>query len=396
MQWLLTKILWGKQSKWQFLLAGGGFVAGLIILLISMQLYLDIEQVLAPQKSKSGSEFLVINKEISIANTLKISSSEFTDDEIDSLQKQFFVKKLGVFTSNQFESSVKATDIIPFRTVIFFEAVPDEFLDFVPKEWAEWNEQSDFVPMMVSQDFINLYNFGFALSQGLPQIPKESVKLVPLTLSLSGEKGQKSYHSRIVGFSDRIATVLVPEKFMRWANANIGSNQATKPSRLIIETTEASNPLLSEYLKKHNWTTNQDKLRAGQAGSVLRVIMSLIGFLGVFFISLSVVIFLMNFRLIIAEAQEEIRLLLQLGYKVKTLSFNLLAYFSGGLLFAGAVAWLGLSFAISALQTFMADNGLAVNQGIDIRVMLAALLLILGSLLVSGLSVWQLLRKAAQ
>lgn len=395
MQWLLTKIIWQNKSKWQLLLAAMGFVAGLVIMLLAVQTYWDIEAALQPQKNKSGRDFLILNKEIGLANTLKLASSQFTPNEIDSLKAQRFVAKMGLFTSNQFESYLEATSLIPFKTNLFFEAVPDNFLDVVPPQWA-WDEHSGFVPIMMSQDFINLYNFGYAPSQGLPQIPKESVTLLPLKLRISGKGGERIYDAQIVGFSDRIASVLVPERFMVWANEHIGQSQPQQPSRLILETPNAADAAVADYLKKHGYLTNQDKLRASQTNSVLRLIMSLVGLLGVFFIALSVVIFLMNFRLIIAESKEEIRLLLQLGYRVKTLSYNMLLYFSVGLLVASGAAMFIFAMLTARLHEFVSANGLVINTSINSSVWVLAIGLVMGCWLVSSLSVWRLLRVAAQ
>ncbi|SFB78178.1 hypothetical protein SAMN05421780_101453 [Flexibacter flexilis DSM 6793] len=395
MHWLLTKIIWQNKSKWQLFLAAAGFVAGLVIMLVAVQIYWDIEAALQPQKNKSGRDFLILNKEIGLANTLKLASSQFTQNEIDSLKNQPFVTKIGLFTSNQFESYLEASSLIPFKTNLFFEAVPDDFLDVVPSQWV-WDEHSDFVPIMMSQDFINLYNFGYAPSQGLPQIPKESVTLLPLTLRIAGKGGERVYDAQIVGFSDRISSVLVPERFMVWANEHIGQSTGQQPSRLIVETPNASDAAVADYLKKHGYVTNQDKLRASQTNGVLRVIMSLVGLLGAFFIALSVVIFLMNFRLIIAEAKEEIRLLLQLGYKVKTLSFNMLLYFSVGLLVASGSAMVIFTKLIASLHAFVSANGLPITTDINSTVWTLAAVLVAGCWAVSSLSVWRLLRVAAQ
>lgn len=42
---LTGKIFWGKQSRWQLIVATGGFWIGLFITLLSIQFYLDIRQI---------------------------------------------------------------------------------------------------------------------------------------------------------------------------------------------------------------------------------------------------------------------------------------------------------------------------------------------------------------
>jgi hypothetical protein len=387
---LLTKILWGKQSKWQFATAGTGFLLGLLILLVSLQLYLDGKGMLEA-KARSSADFLILNKDISLANTFGLSSSTFSEAEIDSLRRQPFVKRLGIFTSSQFQAMAEGNQTIPFYTQIFFESVPDAFLDAIPRGWR-WNESSKAVPVIVSQDFLNLYNFGFAPSQGLPQLSRSTVQLVPLSLTISGPQAQQKFQARIAGFSDRISSVLVPESFMRWANQNIGPGRAVPPSRLIVQVNDASDPAIADYLDQHSYQTNNDKLKTSQAGRVFQVIMSLVGVVGIFFIGLSFIIFTSNFRVIIAEAKEEISLLMQLGYRVGTIARHLLVYFALFLALVMVLVFALLHLSVSRAQTFVQEQGIEWGEGISAVVLLTGMALVLACLAVNTWSVRQLLR----
>ncbi|MES2730407.1 MAG: FtsX-like permease family protein [Bacteroidota bacterium] len=391
MKRLLTKILWGKQSKWQFALAGIGFLLGLLILLVSLQLYLDVQRVL-DEKARNTADYLILNKDISFANTLGFANSTFSEVEIDSLRRQPFVKRLGEFNTSQFQATVETNQTIPFYTVLFFESVPDAFLDEIPGGWR-WNEASEQLPIIVSQEFLNLYNFGFALSQGLPQLSRGTLKLLPLTVVISGPKGQRKYNARIVGFSDRIASVLVPDSFMRWANQHIGPDQTKPPSRLMVQVNDASNPAIADYLTRFSYQTNNDKLKASQTGRIIQVVMSLIGIVGIFFIVLSFIIFTSNFRVIIAEAKDEIALLLQLGYRVGTIARHLLVYFA---LFLAAVmltTFILLQIAVARLQTFVQTQGIDLSSGVSATVIYTGLTFIALCLAVNTLSVMRLLRR---
>ena len=387
---LLTKILWGKQSKWQFAIAGTGFLLGLLILLVSLQLYLDVKGMLEA-KARSSADFLVVNKDISLANTFGLSSSTFSEAEIDSLRRQPFVKRLGIFTSSQFQAMAEGNQVIPFYTQIFFESVPDAFLDDIPSGWR-WNESSKAVPIIVSQDFLNLYNFGFAPSQGLPQLSRATVQMVPLSLTISGPQVRQKFGARIAGFSDRISSVLVPESFMRWANQNIGPGRAVPPSRLIMQVNDASDPAIADYLGQHSYQTNNDKLKASQAGRGVQVVMSLVGVVGIFFIGLSFIIFTSNFRVIIAEAKEEISLLIQLGYRVGTIARHMLVYFALFLAAVLALVFAFLHLSVSHAQAFVQAQGIELGEGISVVVVLTGIALILACLAVNTWSVRQLLK----
>lgn len=67
---------------------------------------------------------------------------------------------------------------IGMRTYLFFESVPDRFLDVRSDEWG-FEEGSEFVPIILPRNYLNLYNFGFASTRGLPQVSEDLVRVLP-------------------------------------------------------------------------------------------------------------------------------------------------------------------------------------------------------------------------
>ncbi|MBC7919751.1 MAG: hypothetical protein H7Z75_01535 [Ferruginibacter sp.] len=390
MKALLTKILWSRTGRWQFASAGLGFGLGLLLLLTSLQLYLDVRRLL--QTNARRADYLILHKDISLANTLGLAASTFSEAEVDRLRRQPFVEQLGLFTAGQFGATAEGSLAVSFYTQLFFESVPDAFLDEVPDGWR-WNEASERLPIIVSQDFLNLYNFGYAPSQGLPQLSRATIRLVPLRVTIRGPKGQRAYEGRIVGFSDRIASVLVPDSFMRWANRSIGNVPSPPPSRLIVRVSDAADPVLAGYLARFNYQTNNNQLKAGQTGRVVQLAMSLIGVVGLFFIGLSFVLFTTQFRAVIAEAREEITLLLQLGYRAATLAAHLLVYFALFLALTAGLAFGLLALAVSRAQAFAQQQGIALGAGVSGAVLLTGLGFVGLCLAINALSVRRLLRK---
>ena len=52
-----------------------------------------------------------------------------------------------------------------------------------------WDPEEGIIPIIIPQDFLNLYNFGFAQSQGLPQVPKGVISMVNFKIRLKGSFG---------------------------------------------------------------------------------------------------------------------------------------------------------------------------------------------------------------
>ena len=95
------------------------------------------------------------------------------------------------------------------------------------------------VPIILSRDYLVLYNFGFASTRGLPTLREGEIGMIPLVVSLYGADGHVTrMRGHIAGFSSRINTIAVPEAFMQWANgkfAPASRSNDVQPSRLVLE-----------------------------------------------------------------------------------------------------------------------------------------------------------------
>ena len=321
---LLTRILWLRRSKWQFLIAGFAFLIGLTIMLCALEAYLTVDKSMHAQKEKG--QFLILNKRISMINTLGLASSSFTPEDVSKIKTFPVFKDIGYIQSNQFKATVRAKSYINFYTLAFFESVTPGFLDGDLKDFR-WTPGSQDLPIIVSQDFLNLYNFGFALSQGLPQVSRDAMKLVNFDVEIEGPGGKEVYNGHIVGFTERIASLLVPMSFMQRANREIAHQASPLPSRLIARVGSISDPGLELALKKNRLVTDQERMNLGKTGSILNTVMQGLALLGGLFLSLALIMFSMNFKLILAEAYSDIRLLIELGYRHSVIGWNLLSYF---------------------------------------------------------------------
>lgn len=389
MRKILGKIFGAKQGTGRLFIAGLGFLIGLSLLLFSIQLYLQIQKILQPSKSRT--QYLIISKKINLGNTLMLSRAEFGKSEIEDLKKQPFVAEVGTFISNQFEVLAFSKGKIPFMTEIFFESVPDQMLDKIPDNWS-WNENAEFVPVILSQDMLNLYNFGFAIGKGLPQLSPSTVNMVSANLKISGPKGERAMNAKIVGFSERISSILVPQSFMIWANNQIGPGRDDAPGRLILKVPNPADPRLAAYFERKNYQINEERLSIGKAGALVQTVMSIIGLAGLLFIFLSVAVLMMNFRLILAEAKEEIRLLLQLGYTSGHLTRYLFGFFSIFIgitfLLSAMVVW----YANSRVQDFFRKSGFETQESISLLVWVTGVGFVLLTLVSNFFSIQRILR----
>ena len=374
---LVQKLLNAGQGKWNLLFAAIGMSIGVLLLLLSLQAYIDVNRLLYGKSADTGmADFLIINKQITARMMGGGEENTFSPEEIAELKKQPFIKATGTITSNRFKVSASAGSQLQFYTDLFFEAVPDSFLDNKPVGW-DWKESDRVLPVMLSTDFLNLYNYGFALSQGLPQLSKASVKAVSFTITISNGEKSTNFQANIVGFSDRISSILVPQEFLDWANQSFstGKDIPDQPSRLILKVTDPSNPTFVKYLADHHYETNQDKLKFSKIRLIVQTVISAIGIFGAVVVLLALIIFSIYLQLLVARAKEEIRLLITLGYSpaslgkflVKQLMPLCLLILAAGVVFVEMLQWI--------IFRLLQQKSLAVSPIISLAVIALALVI---------------------
>ena len=194
---LLWKLLRSHLSVAQtvgFALAG---VVGMTIVLTSVQAYRDVMPVFDAPDSFMRGDYLVLSKRVGALQTIGLGSSDFTPAELEELKEQPFVRDVGAFTPADYR--VKGTvgmGGVQLSTYLFFEAVPDRFLDVASGKWKYEPGDGD-IPIIIPRNYLNLYNYGFAKSQGLPQISEGIFQRVSLGIEVAGNGRTEQFRGRI-------------------------------------------------------------------------------------------------------------------------------------------------------------------------------------------------------
>lgn len=290
-------------------------VIGLVIVMGALQFYTDARGIWAGEDSFIKTDWLVVNKKVTSANTLGQASSSFTEDEIAELERQPWVRSVGRFTANDFRVYARVSNGgRGMSTYMFFESIPDEFVDVPRSQWT-WREGSREVPVIISKDYLTLYNFGFASSAGLPQLSEGLLSGIPLELTLRSEDGTRTetLYGRVAGYSNRLNTILVPDAFMKNANLTLGSGQRKEPSRLIIDVSSPGDVAIAPWLEDHGLETAGDK-RNSSASFLLKVVAGIVTAVGALITLLSLFILLLSISLIMEKNRDTLHRLLMLGY----------------------------------------------------------------------------------
>lgn len=284
---------------------------GMVVILAGIQLYIDLKPIVSGENALIGNDYVVISKPVKRLN----SKAVFSPEEIQELKEQPFVLRLGEFTPAQYKI-MGSIDIngMGMSTYMFFEAIPDAFMDVKSKEW-KFKQSKHKVPIVIPRNYLNLYNFGFSqTSEQLPQITESMMKDLELELTLSGDNHSQKFVGKVVGFTDRLNTILVPYDFITWSNKRFAKNETPQVSRLILEVMNPSDPELLSYFKNHGYVTENKPAESSKALFLLRISVGVIIFIGLIFSVLSLIILCLSIYLLLQKNIDKLENLKLLGY----------------------------------------------------------------------------------
>ncbi len=408
----------------ELIIASIGCLLGTTLLFLAIQLHQDAQNYL--EKSEGPKNFFTINKKVEGGALVNLGKQDesFSPEELKAIRKVDGVKRVGGFVRNQFPLTLhiwpsgKVGFGAAAKTDLFFESIPEEFLDFTPQNW-DWDENSSIIPIIVPKFYLDLWNFGLAPSRvEYPSLSMEAAMGMPIQVFI-GKNRQPPFDGRFVAFSKRINSVLVPKKFLDWANEKYGQpvsadfyflwksgsiegaplskeqllemsgktdfetwevsplgspadrspissvfkvkENSIQPSRIILEIENNPSPELLQFIKGKKYEMNrefpeQDLIKKALLGLFLGVVA-----IGALLSLLSIATFATSYRLVIAKSAEHAGNLLLLGFSNQQISKVFFSRFTR--LFFGILI-LSLS-AIYLIKNFLIER--ANEIGIEIN-----------------------------
>lgn len=420
----LQACLQTKMPRKELIIASFGCLLGTTLLFLAIQLHQDAQNYL--EKSEGPKNFFTINKKVEGGALVNLGKQDesFSPEELKAIRKVDGVKRVGGFVRNQFPLTlyIWPSGNVGFgaaaKTDLFFESIPEEFLDFTPQNW-DWDENSSIIPIIVPKFYLDLWNFGLAPSRvEYPSLSMEAAMGMPIQVFI-GKNRQTPFDGRFVAFSKRINSVLVPKKFLDWANEKYGQpvsadfyflwksgsiegaplsrdqllemsgktdfetwevsplgspadrspissifegkENSIQPSRIILEIENNPSPELLQFIEGKKYELNrefpeQDLIKKALLGLFLGVVA-----IGALLSLLSIATFATSYRLVIAKSAEHAGNLLLLGFSNQQISKVFFSRFTR--LFFGILI-LSLS-AIYLVKNFLIER--ANEIGIEIN-----------------------------
>ena len=356
---LLFKLLKQNISVWQVC----GFVVanllGGIIVLIGLQAYQDFDRLMHKERGLINESYVVITKPVgnvsSIVSLLGVRPT-FSKKEIAELKAHPSVSQLGQFDAANFElrGSFMIGDF-NVSTDMFLESVPTQFIDVAFDAPADWEADlnSEVIPLIISRRYLNLYNYVYASTKGLPQISEGITSTFPLNVRLRGNGLEKTYRAKVLGFTDRFNTILVPKKFLDQANEVYGKEVQPQPSRLVLETKAGrGDGALLDYFKKKGYRIEGDDETLRLQTLVNGVLWVVIGIGGIVSV-LAFFLLLISIQLLIEKNKDKFVNLYSLGYTIRQIALPYLLLVAGVDTLVWLIAVLSVSIIYPPLFQFI-------------------------------------------
>lgn len=313
---MLRKILFSNVPIGFFISAVAGALVGFFLLMATLNAW-HMYRAFTTSQHGDSDQYVTINKEVSLFNSINSDLSSFTQEEIDSLRKAKFVDDLAPFLRSTFgvEASRKASSNMPrMRTEMFFEAVPDRFLDKIPENW-DWEPGKKHIPVIIPKEYLNLYNFGFAKAQGLPNVSEGVIGRFNFEMELYNRHRLERFTGSIAGFTNRIQSLLVPFEFLKTANKRFAPDKAQKPDRLILKLEPNMEKDMYAYLSEHGYETTHDAFQGGKVSLFVHTSGGVLLGLAALIIVLALIVYALTLQLTVQRNKDEVYQLMMLGYK---------------------------------------------------------------------------------
>lgn len=388
---LVWKLLRQHISIPQF--AGFAFanLFGMLIVLFGFQFYQDVLPVFTQQDSFMKADYLIMSKKIGMGNTISGRTNTFSGSEIDDVSSQKFVKKVGKFTSTEYkvDASMGVNGVNVLNSELFFESVPDGFVDVPLKDW-KYEPGSKEVPIILPRTYINMYNFGFAQSHSLPKISDGLVGMIDFEIFIQAGGKKEQFKGMVIGFSSRLNTILVPQAFMDWSNHEFAPEDHSDPTRLIVEVGNPADENISQYLDENGYEVETDKLDAEKTTYFLRMMVTMVMVVGLVISILSFYILMLSIYLLVQKNSSKLENLLLIGYSPANVSKPYQLLTMGLNIVVLIVAWVVLFFLRSYYMDFIETLFPDIDEGSMLPAILLGLVLFF---IVSVLNIIAIRRK---
>lgn len=326
---MLSKILFKNQSKTQLIIAIIGAFLGFSFLLTSLHYLIRVNEFGEGDETMKNNT-IIIQRKVTNYTTLGMSKTGFDTNDINAYKNEVFIENVYPILSNSFDISITLKEEKLFgpnklRTDVFVQSINPQFLDVNTSSW-KWSKEEEFVPVIIPREWLLMAN-NFVAGQGIPQISDEIAAQLPLKFTISNREGKEDRKAKVVGFTNIIGSILVPESFIEYGNQKYPQENKGEISNLVIAVEDGEFGEFENFMENKHIEPKASSLAIGKLKSVASTLFSIILGVSLLTIFLSLLVLIQYGQLILSKNQYEITTLLRVGYAPKEILKTFSIYF---------------------------------------------------------------------
>jgi hypothetical protein len=370
---MLSKLLFRNQDKKQLIIAIIGALLGITFLITSIHYLIKVNEF-GKGAEILGPNTIIVQKKVSSSSTLRLTKTDFTENELKKIKAEPFIEDVQAVVSNNFDVSFETADpMVPrFRSDVFIQTIDPKFMDVKSDKW-HWKEGDQFVPIILPRDFLVMLNT-FMSAQGIPQVSDELAMDIKFKFTLTGENSKEWVDAKIIGFTNEVASILVPESFMAYGNNKFSDGKTQKITQIMIAGKESEFGKVEQLLKKRGLESKNSQMVVGRLKSIVGTLVLVVLGISIIAVFVSGLVLIQYMQLLMSRNAYEVRTLMRIGYHPRILVRQFLIYF---LKVFGIVSALGLLFFFIFkyfLDEMFTSGGIYLDTSISYQSILSLLL----------------------
>lgn len=367
---MLKKLLFKNQDRKQLIIAMIGAFLGITFLVTSIHFLIKVNSF-GKGTEILGPNTIIVQKKV---NTLGLSSTTFSKEEIEKLKNEKFIQDVKPVISNNFDVSFQTNDpMVPyFRSDVFIQTVDPDFLD-VETDNFKWQEGDTIVPLIMPREFLVMLNT-FMSAQGIPQVSDELAMKINFKFTLSNDEGKEWVNAKIIGFTNEVSALLVPESFMNYGNSKYNKESELKITQIMISGKESEFGKVEELLTRRGLESKNAQMLVGRLKSIIGTLFLVVMAISIIAVFVSGLVLIQYLQLLMSRNAYEVRTLMRIGYNPRDIIRRFFLYF---IKIFGIVAILGVALFIPLkliLDNVFHSGGIYIDTNYSME-SIAALLL---------------------
>lgn len=369
---MLDKLLFKNQDRLQLLIAIFGSFLGVTFLVTSIH-YLIKVQEFGEGAEILGPNTIIVQKKVSNTGTLGLKATDFSEREIEKIKHMKFIKDVQPVISNNFKVSFGTKDpmVPPFSTDAFVQTIDPQFLDVKTDQW-HWEKGDKFVPVIMPRDLFVMLNT-FMSASGMTQVSDDLVKQINCEFKLSYGNKAEHLNCRVVGFTNQVSAILVPESFMNYGTENFSDGTPQKVTQILISGEENQFGLVEDLLEVRGLESRNSQMVVGKLKSIVGTLIIVIMAISLIAVLVSGLVLIQYMQLLMSKNAYEVRTLMRIGHHPKKIIRKFFLYFVrifGLITLVGFGAFVGLKFL---LDDIFASGGINLDTSITLTSVFAML-----------------------